>query len=77
MGPHLEQRFEQLAQLISSVSESLHREMQEGFNRIGRPFDAMEAELEGVDRSLQDSDKRMSVLKQRMRDLESGQIRQN
>ena len=37
--------FEQLAQLISGVSDGLHREMQDGFNRIDKRFDLMEARL--------------------------------
>lgn len=37
--------FEQLAQLISGVSDGLHREMQDGFNRIDKRFDLMEARV--------------------------------
>jgi hypothetical protein len=45
MSPDLEQRFEQLAQLISGVSESLHREMHDGFDRITSRLDLMETRL--------------------------------
>jgi hypothetical protein len=45
MSPDLEQRFEQLAQLISSVSESLHREMHDGFRQVTERFDLMETRL--------------------------------
>jgi hypothetical protein len=45
MSPDLEQRFEQLAQLISSVSESLHREMHDGFKQVTDRFDLMESRL--------------------------------
>ena len=36
---------EQLAQLISNVSESLHREMHEGFTRITDRLDVIEVRL--------------------------------
>jgi hypothetical protein len=45
MSPDLEQGFEQLAQLISSVSESLHREMHDGFRQVTERFDLMEIRL--------------------------------
>jgi len=45
MSPEFEQRFEQLAQLISSVSESLHREMHDGFRQMTERFDLMETRL--------------------------------
>ncbi len=37
---------EELAKLISSVSESLHREMHEGFTRVTERFDLMETRLD-------------------------------
>ena len=37
--------IEQLAQLISGVSDSLHREMHEGFASINARFDLMELRL--------------------------------
>jgi hypothetical protein len=36
---------EQLAHLISGISESLHREMHEGFTRVTDRLDLMEARL--------------------------------
>ena len=36
---------EQLAQLISGVSDSLHREMHDGFTRITERFDLLETRL--------------------------------
>jgi len=38
--------FEQLAELISAVSESLHREMREGFTQINTRFDQIESRLD-------------------------------
>jgi hypothetical protein len=37
--------FEQLTQLISNVSESLHREMHDGFRQITDRLDLMDARL--------------------------------
>jgi len=37
---------EQLAHLISGVSDSLHREMHEGFARVTERFDLMETRLD-------------------------------
>jgi hypothetical protein len=37
---------EELAKLISGVSESLHREMYEGFTRVTERFDLMETRLD-------------------------------
>jgi hypothetical protein len=37
---------EELAKLISGVSESLHREMHEGFTRVTERFDLMETRLD-------------------------------
>ena len=45
MSPELEQLSERLTQLISSVSESLHREMHDGFRQINQRFDLMETRL--------------------------------
>jgi hypothetical protein len=45
MGPDLEQLSERLTQLISSVSESLHREMHDGFRQMTERFDLMETRL--------------------------------
>jgi BMFP domain-containing protein YqiC len=45
MSPDLEQRFEQLAQLISGVSESLHREMQDGFRQMNKRTDVVEVRV--------------------------------
>ncbi len=45
MSPDLEQLSERLTQLISSVSESLHREMHDGFRQMTERFDLMETRL--------------------------------
>ena len=45
MSPDLEQLAERLTQLVSSVSESLHREMHDGFRHIDERFDLMESRL--------------------------------
>jgi len=45
MSPDLEQLSERLTQLISSVSESLHREMDDGFRQMTERFDLMETRL--------------------------------
>ena len=45
MRPELEQLSERLTQLISSVSESLHREMHDGFRQVTERFDLMETRL--------------------------------
>lgn len=45
MSPDLEQLAERLTQLISSVSESLHREMHDGFRQVTERFDLMETRL--------------------------------
>lgn len=37
--------FEQLAQLISGVSDSLHREMHDGFKQINQRLDLIETRL--------------------------------
>jgi hypothetical protein len=39
---------EELAKLISGVSESLHREMHEGFTRVTERFDLMETVWTGT-----------------------------
>ncbi len=73
MSPDLEQRFEQLAQLISSVSESLHREMHDGFRQVTQRFDLMETRLNRDGSLLQselDGDKAIADLEERIRKLE-------
>jgi len=78
-----EQRFEQLAHLISGVSESLHREMHDGFRQVTERFDLMETRLNRHGALLQtgarwsarmsawceDTDK-LPDLEQRVRELE-------
>ena len=45
MSPDLEQLSERLTRLISSVSESLHREMHDGFRQKNDRFNFMETRL--------------------------------
>ena|SRR5271156_3799694 len=45
MSPDLEQLAERLTQLISSVGESLHREMHDGFRQVTDRFDLMETRV--------------------------------
>jgi len=45
MSPELEQLSERLTQLISSVSESLHREMHDGFRQMNKRTDVVEVRV--------------------------------
>jgi hypothetical protein len=62
--------FEQLAQLISGVSESLHREMHAGFTRVNERFDLIETRMNRQSALIQTSSR---WIKQRIHNIEQKQ----